>query len=246
MTRFSLAFALLYIINIHLSAQSKIIFSRSSGGLNTGGTLDLMIYNPGDKSTKLLLKGTVSGRGEYNVATSPDNSKIVFSTYRFSGWKLGIGDFKNETITNVRQLVTGSDYRYNVKYSPNGSKIVYQEYSWSSGNTNIMIADQDGKNVTPLVKDKGHNRTPDWLRNGQTIIFSSARGDSHCIYSKEVTGRNLKELTDNKGNDFAPSASRVEDKIAFLSDRGGKVNLYVMDIDGGNKINLTTTLKSDS
>ena len=226
-------------------ASPKIIFSKSSGALNTGDTLRLMIYDPANKTTKLLLKGTVKGRGEYNAATSPDNSKIVFHTYRYSGWKLGIGDFKNGKITNVKRLTNRPNYEYNAKFSPDGQKIAYQEYSWSSGDTDIFIADKNGKNATHFIKSKGGDRTPDWTKDSKSIVFTSGRENNYDIYIKSVVDKSIKNLTNSDALDFAPSTSKAANKIAFLSGREGKINLFVMNIDGSNLINLTSNLKTD-
>lgn len=235
----------LSLISISATGQSNILFSRSSGELNSGETPDLMVYNPIHKTTKLLLKGSVSGRGEYNVATSSDNSKIVFNTYRYGGWKLGIADFDGDNITNIERLTSRSNYEYNAKYSPDGKRIVYQEFNWGTNEVDIFIADKNGRNAIQFTTAKGGDRNPDWTRDNKHIVFTSGRDLSYNIYIKPVDGSSTKKLTSNWATNFAPSTSKASDKIAFLSDRKGRVNLYVMDLDGSNLTNLTPKLKSD-
>ncbi len=230
------------------NSYSKILFSRSSGGINTGGTLDLMMYNPETKKTKLVLKGTVSRRGEYNASTSSDNSKIIFNTYKFSGWKLAIADFKNSKLTNAKKLTNRNSYEYNGSFSPNNAKIVYQEFNWDTNKSDIYIADQNGKNATYFYNSKISDQNLAWTRNSKSIVFTSpieSRKSVHykiCI--KSIDGNSFKILNSDETNNFAPSTSKVSDKIAFLSDKNGKIGLFVMDLDGKNLKSLTPNLKA--
>jgi len=235
---------LLIILNFTVTAQSKIIFSRSNGTLNSGTTLDLMIYDPIQKTTKLLLKGTVKKRGEYNAVVSPDYTKIIFNTYQFGGWKIAIGDFKEEQITNVKKLTNRSNYEYCAKYSPDGSKIVYQEYNWGTNGATIYIADKNGKNAKPFFKPNISDQNLDWTRDNKSIVFTNAKSKYLSIYIKSIDGTVVKKISNHNANNFAPSTSKVTDKIAFLSDKTGKIDLFVMDIDGENITNLTPNLKT--
>ena len=227
------------------NVKSVVLFSRSKGALNAGYTINLMIYDPEDKSEKLLLKGSVAKRGEYNAVTSPDNSKIIFNTYRFSGWKLGIADFSEGKISGVQRLTDRPNYEYNAKFSPDGMKTVYQEFSWNTRDTDIFIADKNGKNAVHFVKSKGGDRTPAWTKDGMSIVFTSARGGNYDIFLKSIKNKSVKALTNNNATDFAPSTSKSQDKIAFLSDREGKINLFVMSVNGKELKNLTPQIKTD-
>lgn len=101
MNKFNLALFLFYGMNFNSFSQSTITFFRSKSLLNYADAPSLMTYDPVDNTTKLLLKGTEKGRGEYNAVTSPDISKIVFNTYPFSSWKLGIADIRINVISEI-------------------------------------------------------------------------------------------------------------------------------------------------
>ncbi|MEQ9120011.1 hypothetical protein [Fulvivirga sp.] len=225
-------------------SQSGILFSRSPGELNSGGTLDLMLYDPATGSTKLLIKGTVRGRGEYNAASSPDGNNVIFNTYRFSGWKLGMGKLENGVVSDVQKWTDRSNYEYEARYSPDGSRVAYQEFNWGTRDVDIFIADKNGKNASHFVKSAGGDRTPHWTSDGKSIVFTSGRENDYSIYIKSIARGEAKKLTTESSNDFAPSTSKNTNKIAYLSDAGGEINLYTMHTDGSNKRKLTAALDS--
>lgn len=228
------------------NAQSKIIFSRSKGGLNTGASLDLMLYDTKTKKTSLLLKGTVKRRGEYNATTSPDNSKIIFNTYRFSGWKLGTGDFKNGVISNVKRLTNRPNYEYSGVFSPDGSMIAFREYSWSTNQVDIFVSDKNGRNVKHFFTPNFNIQKLDWTKDGKSIVFACPKNKKVKVCVKPVSGaQKMKRLKGDGGNNFASSVSKKDNRIAFLSDRSGRVQLYTMNLDGSDVKNITPRLVTD-
>lgn len=232
------------LLPFNIGAQSKIIFSRSPGKINTGGTSDIMIYDPQSKTIKLLLKGTVGRRGEYAATTSPDNSKIIFNTYRFSGWKLGIGDYKDGKISNVKKFTNRGNYEYSAKYAPNSSLIAYQEYNWGTRSSDIFIADSNGENIKHFFKSEISSQNLGWTRDSKSIVFTRIIDQGLKLFVKSIEGNTLKRLSTHNANDFAPSTSKTEDKIAFLSDKTGRIHLFVMNTDGSGLKNITPSLKS--
>ncbi len=233
------------LVCLQLEAQ-EIIFSRSAGALDTGNTFDIMSYNPEQRTTRKLLKGTVRGRGEYAAQLSPDNSKIAFSTYRFSGWKLGIGDFKSGEISNVKRLTNRSNYEFNPSFSPDGTKVAYQEFNWTIRDVDIFITDVNNfKNTVHFVKSDGGDRSPVWTNDGKSLVFTSGRSGKYNIYQQLISESEAKILTDGNANYFAPSTSNTGSRVAFLSDKEGELDLYTMDLNTGKLKNLTADLKTD-
>ncbi|MEQ9166195.1 MAG: hypothetical protein RLO12_08055 [Fulvivirga sp.] len=198
-----------------------------------------MIYK-----SKPLVKRTVRGRGEYNDASSPDGNNVIFNTYRFSGWKLGMGKLENGVVSDVQKWTDRSIYEYEARYSPDGSRVAYQEFNWGTRDVDIFIADKNGKNAGHFVKSADGDRTPHWTSDGKSIVFTSGRENGYSIYIKSITRREAKKLTTESSNDFATSTSKNTNKIAYLSDAGGEINLYTMNIDGSNKRKLTANLDS--
>ncbi len=233
----------LLMISLGAKSQSRIIFSRSPGQLNTGETPDLMVYDLKTKQTSLLHKGTVRRRGEYSVSVSPQG-KIIVNTYKFGGWKLGIADLADKGLRNFRKFTKRRNYEYNASWSHDGTRVVYEEYNWGNSDTEVFIADESGKNVVQLTDSKSDDQMPSWTNDDTRIVFVSNRSGNYELLLKSVEGSEIKNLTNHFSVDFAPSTSRLNSKIAFLSNRSGSIHLYTMDYDGRNLADLTPQLKS--
>lgn len=138
-----------FTLNFNCYSQSKLVFAKSKGKLNTGGTPNLMIYDVDTKKTELLYKGAVKGRGEYSAAFSPNGSKIIVNTYQFGGWKLGIADYINGKIGKFKKFTSKSTYEYNAKWSNDGAFVAIK----------ILIGQQKILKFLPLTKmEKTQNK----------------------------------------------------------------------------------------
>lgn len=226
-------------------AWSQIIFSRGTGKLNSGETPDLMLYDIADGSTSIIMKGSVRRRGEGNPAVSPDNSQIVFNTYRYSGWKLAIGDYSNGKITNIRRFTSRSNYEYNASWSHDGKLVTYQEYNWGTDKGEIFIQDQRTRRVRKIANTPGVDRTPSFTQDDQKIVFNRQIGKNNEIFIADKDGSGITNISKHNAHDFAPSCSPKTAKVAFLSNRSGKLHLYTMDQTGKGLTDLTPELTSD-
>lgn len=242
----SITASTLLIITCHLTyAQSKIIFSRAPGQLNSGNTPDLMIYDPSTSQTRLLMKGTVQRRGEYNAAVAKDGSSIIFNTYRFSGWKLAIADYKNGKIANVRRFTNRRNYEYNPSWSNDGQEVAYQEFSWTTRETEIFIKNMASGNIRQFTNSEGGDRLPAWTYDDANIVFTSGRTGNYEIFMADKEGKAFVNITNNDALDIAPSCSPIDNRVAFISNRTGRHGLYILDPDKGTPKLLTSGLDSD-
>ncbi|WP_208505191.1 PD40 domain-containing protein [Roseivirga sp. E12] len=233
------------LLNLESISQTKIIFSQSKGPLNSGGTLELMMHTPKSGITKKLLRGSVRGRGEYNVSTSNNGSKIAFTTYRFGGWKLGLGDLRESGIENVTKFGKGRRYQYNARFSPDGSKIAYQEYDWGKRRSTLCIANNEGVYQKELVEVSNSDQAFDWTENSEQIVYASAYKDYYNIFIVPVNGGEPTNLIKEERHTFAVSASRVDSRIAYLSSDKGRISLFTMDLRNRKEIEVTTELEAD-
>jgi TolB protein len=110
----------------------------------------------------------------------------------------------------------------------------------------IVIADYDGFNATPVTKDGVICAAPSWA--GRNMLYYM----SHKIANKpDVLSHNLgtgarKRITTTTGDNFTPAASPDGRRVAMILSKSGSPNLYVSDADGGNLKQLTTTRDGES
>jgi len=110
----------------------------------------------------------------------------------------------------------------------------------------IVIADYDGFNPTPVTKDNVICAAPSW--SGRNMLFYM----SHKIAGKpDVLSHNLgtgarKRVTTTTGDNFTPAVSPDGRRVAMILSKSGSPNLYVCDPDGGNLKQLTTTHDGES
>jgi len=223
----------------------NIIYAKADKKLNTGETPDLMSYDLVTGQHRLLMKGTVSRRGEANASVSPKGDQIIFGTYRYRGWKLAIADYNAGEITNIRRFTKRPNYEYGPQWSHDGKKVVYVEYNWGTDRLDFFIWDKASDKVEPLNQTERGGFTPQWTFDDQRIIFSSKSGSAYDIFSVDLKKDKAINLTNHSSHDMAPSCSPLANQVAFLSNREGKLDLYIMNQDGAGIQNLTKHLNTD-
>jgi hypothetical protein len=115
-----------------------------------------------------------------------------------------------------------------------------------SGNWDIWVMDNDGKNEKQITSSVEWEKCPSYSHDGRKIIYSK-RGDYWHIWSMDADGSNEKQLTADSADDNFPKWSPDGSKIAFLSNRSDDTfNVWIMDADGKNKIKVLNTEDSSS
>ena len=128
---------------------------------------------------------------------------------------------------------------------------LYQDYD-------IFVADADGSNLERLTDAPGYDAEGTISRDGEWIVFTSARDGDLEIYKMRTDGSQLTRLTDTPGYDGGPFFSYDGTKIVYrashpegdeLADyqrllaqgliRPSQLDIFVMDADGSNKRQLT-------
>jgi eukaryotic-like serine/threonine-protein kinase len=127
----------------------------------------------------------------------------------------------------------------NAQFSPDGSRIVFE--SMRSGNQELWVADQDGRNALKLTSFNGRlGGTPAWSPDGQSIAFDmrneDGRGD---VYVAPARGGAPVPLTDHPADDLVPSWSRDGQSIYFGSTRAGSYQIWKMSARGGDAVQVT-------
>jgi Tol biopolymer transport system component len=134
-----------------------------------------------------------------------------------------------------------------------------QGYVWALyEDYDIFLADADGSNLERLTDVPGYDAEATLSRDGEWIVFTSARDGDLDIYKMRPDGTELTRLTSDPGYDGGPFFSYDGTKIVYrashpegeeLADylslleqgliRPSQLDIFVMDADGSNKRQLT-------
>lgn len=227
------------------NTTNRMIFSRS-----VGGDLGIYHFDPSTNVVDLRVKPSVSGRGEYEAAVSPDGRQIAFTTYRFGGWKVATADISGE---NVKRVTLDPHYAYDPAWSPNGKQLMYRRIvpngsAYFRGQADIFrinIDGSDNQNVTQSL-DSGE-RKPIYSPDGATVIFDSWLDEDEGkfrLMSMDLSSGQQKIVGKGSNAMIAPSWSPDGQKIAHLrGDDDGYVDVWIMRPDGTNALNLTQSKK---
>lgn len=139
-------------------------------------------------------------------------------------------------------------------WSPDGRKIAFE--SFRDDGSEVYVMNADGSGVTRLTfngppEDRGTN----WTRNGQQIVFHSARfpaaapGPGHNaleLFIMDADGGNQTRLTENNFQDALADVS-PQGRIAFNTNRdAGDHEIYDMNADGSDQRRLTFSPGEDA
>jgi Tol biopolymer transport system component len=178
--------------------------------------------------------------------------------------------------SDLRLVSTGTGRTTCGYYFPGNDKIVYgsthlggdecppeadmsQGYVWALyEDYDIFVADADGSNLVQVTDAPGYDAEATVSRDGEWVVFTSARDGDLEIYKMRIDGSELTRLTDTPGYDGGPFFSYDGTKIVYrashpegeeLADyqrllaqgliRPSQLDVFVMDADGSNKRQLT-------
>jgi Tol biopolymer transport system component len=102
--------------------------------------------------------------------------------------------------------------------------------SFGPVNTDLFVADADGKNPRPLVPHADNDCNASFTADGKWVVFTSYRIGSADIYRVRPDGTDLERLTDDPAFDDQATASPDGKQIVFVSNRGGHANLWLLDL----------------
>ena len=114
------------------------------------------------------------------------------------------------------------------------------------GNTQVMVADGNGRNARPLLQQSGFDYNASLSADGKWVVFTSERGDSADIFRARIDGTGLEQLTDDRAYDDYAALSPDGSQLAFVSTRGtGNANIWVLDLATRKLTNLTAGSPGD-
>ena len=134
-----------------------------------------------------------------------------------------------------------------------------QGYVWALyEDYDVFVADADGSNLTRITDTPAYDAEATVSRDGEWVVFTSARDGDLEIYKMRIDGSEVTRLTDSPGYDGGPFFSYDGTKIIYrashpdgdeLADyqrllaqgliRPSQLDIFVMDADGSNKVQIT-------
>lgn len=111
--------------------------------------------------------------------------------------------------------------------------------SFGPQNSDLFIADADGKNAKPLVPHAENDYNASFSADGKWVVFTSHRKGSADIWRVRPDGTGLERLTDDPAFDDQAALSPDGTQLVFVSNRGGRANLWLLDLASKKVSRLT-------
>jgi TolB protein len=117
--------------------------------------------------------------------------------------------------------------------------------SFGDQNTDLFIADADGRNAKPLLSHPALDYNGSFSVDGAWVVFTSERGGSADIWRARADGSELTRLTDDPAFDDQAALSPDGHKLAFVSSRSGHADIWLYELGTRTLRNLTNSATGD-
>lgn len=191
-------------------------------------------------------KQITHGYWSYNGATWSADGKKIFAS---CGRDTTLHPDREQNSAIVSMNVDGSDLKYivaqkGVSYSnptpsPDGKLIAFtqSEVSWLGFNQ-LLIANADGSNITPIVFDRASGNL-EWTDDSKALYLTAPSNGGTPIYKLDIASKKVEKLTDF--NTGITAFDIAKDKIAFAkTEVKNPSELYVADLSVKNPVKITS------
>ena len=163
---------------------------------------------------------------DYMPAWSPDQRKIVYTTYKRANPDLVVLSLYEGKST----VVSAKGTNFSGAFSPDGKKLAF--CSTMDGNAEIYVSDADGKNVKRLTFNNAIETSPSWSPTGREIAFTSDRlgTGNPQIYTMDAEGSNVRKVSFGGNYHDAPAWSPDGERIAFVSRVENIFDIYILNL----------------
>ncbi len=208
---------------------SKIVFVSDRDG---NEELYMMDYD-GQNQTRL----TFNKITDYMPAWSPDGKKIAYTSYKSLVAGLYILDLEAGTVTPVS--TRGNNFA--PAFSADGKKLAFSSTMDQDGNSEIYVANADGKNIKRLTFNSAADLAPTWSPNSREIAFVSDRSGVAMpqIYIMDAEGSNVRRVSFGGNYHDSPAWSPRGDSIVYVSRVENIFDLYVLNLRNNQITKLT-------
>ncbi len=133
-------------------------------------------------------------------------------------------------LTHVTFASQGADF--DPCLSRDGSFIVFAS-TQHRPTADIYLKRTDGRTITQLTSDPGHDLMPAISPDGKRIAFASDRAGNWDLYVMSSTGGQAVQLTSDTSQDVAPSWSPDGKRLVFcrFGEMSGRWEMWVMEVN---------------
>ncbi|MDI9866862.1 S9 family peptidase [Flectobacillus sp. DC10W] len=191
-------------------------------------------------------KQITHGYWSYNGASWSADGKKIFAS---CGRDTTLHPDREQNSAIVSMNADGSDLKYivakkGVSYSnptpsPDGKLIAFtqSEVSWLGFNQ-LLIANADGSNITPIVFDRASGNL-EWTDDSKALYLTAPSNGGTPIYKLDIASKKIEKLTDF--NTGITAFDIAKDKIAFAkTEVKNPSELYVADLLVKNPVKITS------
>ncbi|HXT15486.1 MAG TPA: hypothetical protein VN706_07630 [Gemmatimonadaceae bacterium] len=124
-------------------------------------------------------------------------------------------------------------------WNPQANMLAYATYGASSRIYLIDLATGRSRSLIGPTRNVSYI-TPEFMPDGNTIVFGRAGENGTDLYSIPVSGGDPRRMTVSRGfESSSPAPSPDGRRVAYVNNGGGHPELYITDADGTNNDILT-------
>jgi Tol biopolymer transport system component len=198
--------------------SKRLLFATRFIDASGGWWFELDIVNADGTNVRRVAKAKANAEIE-EVDWSPQGDRVAATAWDESGRVLWVISVESGSKTPIGRGATP-------KWSPSGDLLAYRRVD------GVYVSRPDGSGVTRLWGPSGPNRSPQWSRDGQTILW----GSGPSIVVSSVDGAKGRIVAEGVDAVWSPE----NDRIAFATPRcGADQGVYVVRPDGSDVMRLS-------
>jgi len=169
---------------------------------------------------------------------SPSGRSLLYTTYFKTGYpdiyKVDLSTGNRVAVANFKGTNTGG------KFSPDGQRIAMA--LTSSGNSEIYVADANGKGARRLTTNKSLEASPAWSPDGRRLVFTSDAMGKPQLYEISASGGPMRRIPTNVSSYCAEPVWNPlnPNQIAFTAAVGRGFQIALYDATKGGATILTS------
>lgn len=168
-------------------------------------------------------------------AWSPDQSSIIYTTYRNSNADLVV----RHIYEGKEVMISAKGGNFSGAFSPDGKRLAF--CSSRDGNSEVYACRPDGNGLQRLTFNSAADLAPSWSPNGRQLAFTSDRAGTGMpqIYIMDAEGANVRKISFGGNYHDAPAWSPAGDLVAFVSRVENLFDIYLLNVRTNQVMKIT-------